>query len=303
MTKAKARWLGSDDRHARLRKIEQLDPEKDYREIAILFYDDFNSIMLLQAVTGFMLTYAAPRMSRILSSTGESERRVAKRFVDTALLARTVMRHGLGAGAGRDAARRVNAMHRQYDIHPEDFVMVGCDEVVMSLEIADRFGWRPVIDAEREALRIYYSHQSRAFGSRLPLPSTVTGMRELWNRYVAEQLAFEAQNLRLAEALLRYVAKLMPLPLRPIVEPLLLAQVDPRIVRACGLSVPGAAMRRFSSMALRLLGKRDPVPDGQPDGLLGLVRTVYPDGWQVHALGTHVGTGEASATPDRSVTP
>lgn len=302
MSKAKARWLGSDDRHARLRKIEQLDPEKDYRDIAVLFYDDFNSIMLLQAVTGFMLTYAAPRMSRILSSTGESERRVAKRFVDTALLARTVMRHGLGAGTGRDAARRVNAMHRQYDIHPEDFVMVGCDEVVMSVEIADRFGWRPVIDAEREALRIYYSHQSRAFGSRLPLPATLTGMRELWDRYVAEQLAFEAQNLRLAEVLLRYVAKLIPLP-RPIVEPLLLAQVDPRIIRACGLCVPGAAMRRFSSMAFRLLGKRDPVPDGQPDGLLGLVRTVYPDGWQVHTLGTHVGAGEAPATPDQSVTP
>lgn len=288
MAKTTPRWLGSEDRYARLRKIERLDVEKDYREIAVLFYDDFNSIMLLQAVTGFMLTYAAPRMSRILSSTGESEHRVAKRFVDTALLARSVLKHGLGPGTGRDAARRVNAMHSQYAIHPEDFVVVGCDEAVMSLEIADKFGWRSVSEVEREALRIYYTHQARAFGSRLALPSTLGGMRELWHRYMDEHLAFEPQNLRLANVLLNYLAKLMPAPLRPVVKSLLLAQVDPRVVRACGLDVPSATRKRVSSAAFRLLGKQDPAPDGRADGLLHLAKTVYPAGWQVDTLGTHV---------------
>jgi ER-bound oxygenase mpaB/B'/Rubber oxygenase, catalytic domain len=292
MAKVHQRWLGGEDRYARLRKIEQLDPKSDYREIAVLFYDDFNSVMLLQAVTGFMLTYAAPRMSRILSATGETDHRVAKRFVDTALLARSVLKHGLNSEIGRDAARRVNAMHRQYDIHPEDFIMVGCDEVVMSLRIADQFGWRAVSDAEREALRIYYSHQSRAFGSRLPLPSTLAGMHDFWNQYVDQQLAFESQNLRLARVLLQYVARLMPAWLRPCVRPTLLAQVDPRIVRACGLDVPSKIVKRFSTAAFRLLGRRDPVPDGGPDGLIDLVKTVYPDGWQVNTLGTHVADPE-----------
>jgi hypothetical protein len=298
MPKTKPLWLGSTDRYARLRRIEILDVESDYREIAVLFYDDFNSIMLLQAVTGFLLTYASPRMSRILSSTGESEQRVAKRFVDTALLARSVLQHGLGPGSGRDAARRVNAMHRQYGIHPEDFVAVGCDEVVMSLDIADRFGWRKVSDKEREALRIYYTHQARAFGSRLPLPSTLAGMRELWDRYMDEQLAFEPQNLRLANVLLEYVAKLMPRPLQPLMKPLLLAQVDPRAVRACGLRVPSAMTKRLSTTAFRGLGKADPVPDNAANGLARLAKTVYPAGWQVDTLGTHVSGPEPSKVND-----
>jgi hypothetical protein len=65
---------------------------------------------------------------------------------------------------------RINGMHHAYDIHPDDFVAVGCDVPLMSLEIADRFGWRPVIDAERESLRLYYSKETRAFGSHQSLP-------------------------------------------------------------------------------------------------------------------------------------
>src|SRR5687768_7474632 len=118
--------------------------------------------MILQAVTGNLMTFAVPRMSRILSATKQFEDHTAKRVVDTTLLVQSVLDHGLDPGEGRDAARRVNAMHREYDIHQDDFVAVGCDNPVSSLEIADRFGWRPVTDAEREALRRHYSAVARA---------------------------------------------------------------------------------------------------------------------------------------------
>jgi hypothetical protein len=32
-------WVGNADRYTRLRKIEALDPKKDYRVITKLFYD------------------------------------------------------------------------------------------------------------------------------------------------------------------------------------------------------------------------------------------------------------------------
>lgn len=278
------------DRNARLRRIGELDPEKDYREITALFYLDFQSVMILQAVTGNLMTFAVPRMSRVLSATKQFEHHTAKRFVDTTLLVQAVLDHGLGPGEGRDAARRVNAMHRQYDIHPEDFVAVGCDVPVMSLEIADRFGWRPVTDAERESLRIHYSAEARAFGSGA-LPPTLPEMRAFWDNYLDENTAFEPQNRRLADAFLGFLPEFFPRPLRPFVTPVLLAQVDPRILRACGLREPSARAKRISTMVVRALGRTGPGPDPKPgevNPIEKLAESVYPNGWTVHALGTHV---------------
>ena len=99
-------WLGTPDKFARLRRIESLDPEVNFREIVGLFYQDFRSVMLLQGFYGFMMTYASPRISRVLAQTGELEKRVAKRIVDTILLSRLVMEHGFEPGPGRDAAHR-----------------------------------------------------------------------------------------------------------------------------------------------------------------------------------------------------
>jgi ER-bound oxygenase mpaB/B'/Rubber oxygenase, catalytic domain len=288
MPKAKT-WLGAGDRHARLRKIETLDPQKDCREIARLFYEDFGSIMVLQSFAGFLMTYAAPRMSRILGSTGESEHRVAKRVLDTALLARTVLNHGLDSpGPGRDAARRVNAMHRRYDINQLDFVMVGVDQILMGVRAAERFGWRPVTDIEREGLKAFYTQETRYFGGQFPLPATFAAMRLLHERYLNEELTFEPQNLRMTDVMIGFIKLRFPPLLRPIAAPMLLAQVDPRILRACGKRVPGALTKWLSLMLFRALGRQGPIPDGAPDGLQDLIDKVYPNGYSIDAVGTHV---------------
>jgi hypothetical protein len=271
----------------RLRRIETLDPVADHREIASLFYLDFGAIMVLQAVAGNLMTFAVPRISRILSATGEFERHTAKRYVDTALLTGAVLEHGLHPGPGRDAARRVNAMHRRYDIHPDDFIAVGCDAPLTSLEIADRFGWRPVSGGEREALRIHYSAEARAFGSG-PLPETLDEMTAFRDGYLDAQAVFEPQNKRLADAFMGYVAGLLPRPLRPVARAILLAQVDPRVLRACGLAVPSASRKRVSDATMWTIGRTgpaaDPVP-GKPNGFDRIVAAVYPHGWKIDDLG------------------
>jgi uncharacterized protein (DUF2236 family) len=289
------------DRTARPRRIAELDPEKDYREITALFYLDFQTIMILQAVTGNLMTFAVPRMSRVLSATKQFEQHTTKRVVDTTLLVQAVLDNGLGHGEGRDAARRVNAMHRQYDIHPDDFVAVGCDAPVMSVEIAERFGWRPVTDAERESLRLHYSAAARAFGSHRPLPPTLPEMRAFLDAYLDENAAFEPQNRRLADAFLSFVPKLFPRPLRPFVNPVLLAQVDQRILRACGLPEPSARAKRISTRVLRALGRTGPAPDVRPgkrNVIEKMAESVYPQGWTVHTLGTHL----TEDRPDRTDT-
>lgn len=285
MSKTVSLWLGQPDPHARLKQIEQLDPEQDNQQIVKLFYGDFTSIMLPQAFSGFMLTFAAPRMSRLLESTGEVEHRFAKRFVDTALLARTITTHGFESGPGRAAAHRVNSMHKHFDIHPDDFVIVGVDAALISIELAEKFGWRDVSDNERAAILRYFNRQARAFGSTRALPATRDEMREFWEQYMDTQLHFEPQNLRLATVALNWTLTLFPPPLRPLFRRVLLSNVDPRILNACAMSSPSAPARWLSDRMLRLVGKRDPLPDGIPDAFIPIIESVYPDGWSVDTLG------------------
>jgi uncharacterized protein (DUF2236 family) len=233
-----------------------------------------------------MFTYAAPRISHVLSATGELEHRIAKRVVDTTLLASAVMEHGF-KGAGRDAARRVNAMHSRYEIHPDDFVAVGCEEALGSLELAERYGWREVTEKEQEAVLLYYSHQARAFGSPKMLPATVPEMRAAFSKYLDSELRYEPQNERLTSVLLKWFGNLVPVPLRPLFRMLIVADLDPRIAHACGLRPASKGARWIAQKVLRRNGRQDPVPDGAPNGLEALVQKVYPNGWDVNLLGTH----------------
>lgn len=283
-----ALWLGQPDPFARLRRIEQLDPATDYLEITNLFYTDFQSVMLLKSFNGFMFTFAAPRISRVLGSTGEIDKRIAKRILDTTLLSSAVMEHGFGTPVGREAARRVNAMHSRYDIQEDDFVAVGIEEAIGSLDLAEKFGWRPVTDIEREAVRVFYNYQARAFGSPRPLPGSVPEMRAFFERYLDTELAFEPQNRRMSDVFIGWFRKLLPAPLRPLTAPFLLSHLDHRIAKACGLSIPAGPVRSLAHSAMRRVGRRDPIPDGAPNKLEAMVRQVYPDGYELSRLGTHV---------------
>jgi len=235
-----------------------------------------------------MMTFAAPRISKVLASTGELEHRVAKRVVDMSLLSSAVMEHGLGTQLGRDAARRVNEMHRAYDIHEDDFVVVGADAVVTTLELAEKCGWRPVTDKEREAVRRFHCQWTRAVGSRRLLPPTLPLVKQFWSDYLDRETRFEPQNPRLVKSVLGYYETLFPRALRRLFRFVMVANLDPRIARACGVSVASAPARWFAINAIRLLRKLDPVADGGKDGLAEMAKSVYPNGWEVSELGTHI---------------
>ncbi|GLR66994.1 hypothetical protein GCM10010909_16750 [Acidocella aquatica] len=297
MKQAQRLWLGTSNPYIRLRKIESLDLETEYRQITQLFYGDFQSAMFMKFVHGFLFTYSAPRVATILSNTGELlDKRITKRIVDTTLLASATMLHGFKEPEGRDAARRVNAMHSRYDIHPDDFVAVGAEEAIGSLDLAHRFGWRKVTDKEEEAVRMYYSHQARAFGSPLPLPPSVPEMRAFFSHFLDTELLYQPENERLANALLDWFAARVPSPLRSVFRTLLIADLDPRVARACGLRQPPKLAKRAMEILLRRMARKDPVPDGTASNLDEMVRSVYPNGWKYDDLGTH-GAPKQGQTP------
>lgn len=290
--KQNRRWPEQSDPYARLRRIEQLDPATNYLEITNLFYADFQSVMLLKSFNGFMFTFAAPRISRILGSSGEIDHRIGKRILDTILLSSAVMQQGFGTKVGREAARRVNDMHRQYNIHADDFVAVGIEEAIGSLDLAESFGWRGVTDTEREAVRIFYSYQARAFGSPRPLPDTLREMRAFYDHYLDTQLDFEPQNRRMSDAFVAWFRKLLPTPLRLLTAPFLYSHLDRRIAKACNVPIPAAPIRTIAHSVMRHVGRRDPVPDGAPSQLEKMVREIYPEGYMLAQIGTHLDANE-----------
>lgn len=287
MARKERRWLGTTDPYVRLKQIEALDLDTEYREITKLFYADFQSTMVAKSINGFMMNYAAPRISRVLGSTGELEHRISKRVIDTIILASAVMMEGF-TGQGRDAARRVNAMHRQYDIHPDDFIAVGAEETVGSIVLAERYGWRPVTDKEREAVNRYYSHQARAFGSPNPLPATYAETKAFFEAYLDNHVRYEPQNERLGTVLLSWIGTMAPAGMRSLYRFILVAQLDDRIARACGIHPASRVAKWFAHTALNHLGGKLPVADGGPSHLDALVSSVYPNGYEISKIGTHV---------------
>ena len=284
MAKAKT-WLGEADRYARRRKIESLDFETDWLQIAGLSSADFRSIVFPVPFAGFMTTFAAPRMSRILYGTGEITDRFAKRAVDTILFAKALHEHGFGTPEGRKAAQRVNQLHSQYDIHQDDFIAVGCDPYIFTMDLFDAYGWRPLLPVEREAHRRYYDRQARAFGSRKALPASEAEMRAFVDHYFDTQLRFEPQNRVMAETALDWFVGLAPPAARGLMRRMLLSTLDPRVVAACGLRPVSRIDRTMGHLGLKLLSRRDPAADDAPDMLGALVAQVYPDGYRIETLG------------------
>ena len=94
-------------------------------------------------------TYAVPSISGLLARTGEFEQRTAKRYDDTALLIREVLRNGLDSDRARRSFARINGMHGRFRIAPEDFLYVLSTFVFSPIDWLEAYGRRPMSDAER----------------------------------------------------------------------------------------------------------------------------------------------------------
>lgn len=119
-------------RFSRLEQIRRMDPYEEATEIyrlsvAYEFPWDFTRALEL----ALYRTYAVPGIGRLLARTAELTDRPQKRYDDTSLLLDTVVEHGFGSDQGRTAIRRINQMHRSYDISDDDMRYVLCTFVVM----------------------------------------------------------------------------------------------------------------------------------------------------------------------------
>jgi len=150
-----------------LRRIEQLDPAVDFREIYRLTSTYEFPWDMTQALSfALFRTYAVPSIGGLLRRTGEFVERSQKRYDDTVLILDAVLEHGPAEAEGRTAVRRMNQMHRAYDIADDDLRYVLATFVVSPIRWVDAYGWRRMSENERVANANYYRDLGRHMGIR-----------------------------------------------------------------------------------------------------------------------------------------
>lgn len=126
-----------------LKKIQRMDPETEFTEIyRISSWYEFPWDYTQSLSFALYRTYAVPSIGRLLAGTGEFTRRTQKRYDDTVLILEAVIEHGFDSSQGREAIRRMNGMHRRYDISDADYRYVLSTFVVTPKRWMDDYGWR-----------------------------------------------------------------------------------------------------------------------------------------------------------------
>ncbi len=271
------------------RRNERLHPETDYVEIyrnlsACDFPWDYGQALSL----ALFRTYAVPSIGRLLDQTGQFTSNCQKRQDDTALLLEAPVAHGFDSEIGRAGVRRINQMHRMYDISNDDLRYVLATFVVVPKRWIDDFGWRKLTAGEIRAIVNYY----RELGRRMAIsdiPETYTAFEVLMDDYEAEHFAYDEGAKRVADSTLQLLSSFFPAPAAPLVDAFSRALMDPALIAAFGYDEPGEKIRRAARLALRARARVLAYAPSRRRHVLAVdnrrIRS-YPHGYDVHDLGT-----------------
>jgi hypothetical protein len=274
--------------HWRVRN-DQLDPTTDFAEIVRNLATHEFPWDTIQALSfALFRTYAVPGVGRLLDQTGAFAADTQKRYDDTALLLEPPGLLGFDHPDTRTAIRRINQMHRSYDIPNHQMRYVLSTFVVVPKRWNDDYGKRPLTRNEIDATVNYYRTLGRHLGIA-DIPQTFEEFSELMDTYEAEHFGFDAGGRRVADTTLELVTTFYPRPLRRAVEVFSRALMDEPLLRAFGYDVPHPVVVRTCRAALRARGR--PLryfPARRRPKLVedfAWVRS-YPDGYDLARLGT-----------------
>jgi hypothetical protein len=275
-------------RYDRLKEIQQLDPERDFLKIYRMTstyefpWDHTRALEL-----ALYRTYAVPSIGRLLAGTAELTDRSQKRYDDTALLLDTVVEHGFTSEQGRTAVRRINRMHRSYDISNDDMRYVLCTFVVVPKRWIDAYGWRRLSAHELRASAAYYQTLGTHMGIR-GIPDSYEEFERCLDLYEAAHFGWDEGARKVSDATLDLMGSWYG-PVGPLVKGASRALLDDSLLRAFRYERPHPAARTAVRAALRLRARavrlmpprRTPHYARQNPEIKS-----YPNGYEVAELGT-----------------
>jgi hypothetical protein len=238
-----------------LLEIRKLDPVADHRRIVYLdacFEFPWDTTRSLELA--LFRTFASPSIAALLDSTGEFDRSAQKRYDDTDLILSTIVEAGYDSEEGKRAIRLMNRIHGRFEISNEDFLYVLSSFVFEPIRWNARFGWRPLIEAEKLATFEYWREVGRRMAIR-EIPETY----EDFERFNEE---YERREFRQTEASRRvgrstrdmFLAWFPGLPHRFGAQAIY-ALMDEPLLEAFGFATPPRAVRTAVENALRARGR------------------------------------------------
>lgn len=281
---------------------DALDPEADFVEIyrnAVVheFPWDMNQALSF----ALFRTYAVPGIGGLLARTGAFTEQVQRRYDDTALLLEQPSLKGFDHPDARAAIRRVNQMHRAYDIPDHEFAYVLSTFVVVPKRWLDDYGKRPFTPTELRASVNYYRTLGRHLAIR-DVPETYEGFERLLDDYEAEHFGPDEGGRAVAASTLALMLTFQPAFAAPAVEVFSRALMDQPLRAALGYAAPARPVERAAWAALRARGRALRLfparMSAQTVADLPWVRS-YPDGFEIEQLGTFPVPGVAGC-PRRS---
>ncbi|MGH2995752.1 MAG: oxygenase MpaB family protein [Gaiellaceae bacterium] len=278
-----------------LAEITQLDPEHDHLRIVYLdscFEFPLDTTLSLQLA--FFRTYAVPSIGRLLDSTQEFALRAQRRYDDTELLIAEFVEYGYDSPRGRAAIRRMNRLHGRHPIANDDYLYVLSAMVLEPIRWNERFGWRALVDQERQAAFHFWRRVGRMMGID-EIPATLEELDAFNRRYEEERFAFTDEGRRVGIATRDLFVSWFPWLPRRLGHRAIYALLDERLLDAFGFPHPTAAERRAVEGALRARARlvRLLPPRRKPRLRTELRRRSYPSGYRIEELGPHVDLGSA----------
>ena len=270
-----------------LREILTLDPEQDAQRIVhidTVYEFPFDTTRSLEFA--LFRTFGSPAVSRLLDETQEFATRAQRRYDDTDLILSTIVESGYDSDEGKRAIRRMNRLHRRFDIANEDFLYVLSTFVYEPIRWNERFGWRRFVERERLAMFHYW----REVGRRMAIteiPPTYEEFEQYNVEYERSNFRFTESNARVARASRdMFLAWFPGLPKR-FGAHAIAALMDDRLRDAIGFPRPPRPLVYAVEGALRARGRaiRLLPPRRKPKLRTQLRHRTYPQGYRVEELG------------------
>jgi hypothetical protein len=290
-------------RFDRLGGILRMDPERDcleiYRQLVTLEFPwDFTRSLEL----ALYRTYAVPTIGQLLAQTAELTERSQKRYDDTALLLDAVLEHGFETEDGKGAIRRINQMHRAYDISNDDMLYVLSTFVVMPTRWLESYGWRALTEHEKRAAVAYYRLLGRRMGIK-DIPDPHEEFEKLLDDYEETHYRFDEDSRAVSDATLELMVSWYPRALAPVTRRAAKALMDDSLLRAFRYEPAPPALRavvrgglRARARALRLFPPRGKPRYGRQNPLIRTCPGASSGDYDVAALGTFPVRGDAPAS-------
>jgi hypothetical protein len=215
-------------------RIAALDPVHDHEEIyRISAGHEFPWDYTRALEFALFRTYCVPSVSALLDATREFRDRPQRRYDDTALLMAEIAAHGYDSPRGKEALRVINRMHGRYAISNDDMLYVLSTFIYDPIVWLDRYGWRPLAEAEQLAAFHYYREVGHRMGIR-EIPSSFGEFRAFKASYETSKFVYSDTNRRVGEYTVGLFAAWFPRPLRPLARLGVRSMLDPLMLTAFG---------------------------------------------------------------------